>query len=91
MQQIKSLIRKKLNTLGLKKKFDEAAIKKLVNSFISDHVKGVEAKAESYYNGLLTIRTKSSVEANELYFFEEELRFFLEKSNYRVRRIRIVY
>lgn len=91
MQQLRSIIRKKINSLGLAKKFDESDIKRLTNLFIVDHIKGVDAKADSYYNGVLTIKAKSGAEANELYFFEEELKFFLEKSGYRTRKIRITY
>lgn len=91
MYQLRSLVRKKIKSLGLTKKFDESTIKQLTNSFVINHIKGVNAKADSYYNGILTIKVKSGAEANELYFFEEELKFFLEKNGYRTKKIRIIY
>jgi hypothetical protein len=90
MQNIKFLIRKKCNRLGLTRKFDELNICQIVNDFLKNNLKEVEAKAEKYDNGCLVIKTKNSVEANEIYFFEEEIRFFLKKKGYRVRKMRIV-
>ncbi len=91
MHNIKYLIKKKINQLGLKKKFDEASICKIVNEFIEAHLLGAEVRAEAYHNGSLIIKANNAVGANEIYFFQEELRFFLKQNNFSIRNIRIVY
>ena len=49
------------------------------------------AKTEDYYNGNLVIRVRGAVEANEIHFFKEELKYFLKKGGYRVKNIRVIY
>ena len=90
MQGIKSLIRKKLNNLGLKKKFDELEIRSLVEKFLKEHVKTIRAQSIDYFNGSVMIQARNSIEANELNFFQEELKFFLEKEGYKIKKIRII-
>ena len=90
MQGIKSLIRKKLNNLGLKKKFDELEIRSLVERFFSENVKTIKPQSIDYFNGSVMIQARNSIEANEFNFFQEELMFFLEKEGYKVKKIRII-
>ena len=90
MYGIRGIIRKKLNSLGLRKKFDEIEICSLADKFIKENIKNINAKATSYFNGNLMIEARNSVEANELHFFQEELKFFLEKEGYNIKKIRII-
>ena len=90
MQGIKGLIRKKLNNLGLRKKFDELEIRSLTANFLKEHIKNIKAESIDYFNGSLMIRARNAVEANELYFFQEELKFYLEKEGYKIKKIRII-
>lgn len=90
MQGIRSIIRKKLNKLGLRKKFDELEIRSLTKKFLKEHIKNIKAEEINYFNGSLMIQARNATEANELYFFQEELKFFLEKESYKIRKIRII-
>lgn len=90
LQDLRYLIGKKLNSVGLKKKFDEKSICAFTQEFLKSHLNGMMAKEVSYYNGSVIIETRSSVEANELRFYEEELIFFLTQKGYKIRKIRIL-
>ncbi len=90
MQGIKSLIRKKLNNLGLRKKFDELEIKSLVMRFFEEHIKSIKPQSIDYFNGSVMIQARNSIEANEINFFQEEMKFFLEKEGYKIKKIRII-
>jgi hypothetical protein len=90
MHGIKGLIRKKLNNLGLRKKFDELEIRSLVKKFLEEHVKTIKVQSVDYFNGSVMIQARNSIEANELNFFQEELKFFLEKEGYKIKKIRII-
>lgn len=89
MHNIKYLIIKKLNKLGLRQKFDERSICAYAREFIQNNLKNISAQAISYFNGNLMIEAKNAVEANELHFFEEELKYFLESKGYKIKKIRI--
>lgn len=89
MYNIKYLIRKKLNKLGLRQKFDERSICAYAREFMQNNLKNISARAISYFNGNLMIEAKNAVEANELHFFEEELKYFLESKGYKIKKIRI--
>jgi hypothetical protein len=89
MHNIKYLIIKKLNKLGLRQKFDERSICAYAREFIQNNLKNISARAISYFNGNLMIEAKNAVEANELHFFEEELKYFLESKGYKIKKIRI--
>ena len=90
MQGIKGIIRKKLNDLGLRKKFDELEIRSLTANFLKENIKNIKAESIDYFNGSLMIQARNAVEANELYFFQEELKFYLEKEGYKIKKIRII-
>jgi hypothetical protein len=90
MYGIKGIIRKKLNSLGLRKKFDELEIRSLTEKFLKEQIKNIRAVAISYFNGSLMIQARNAVEANELHFFQEELKFFLEKEGYKIKKVRII-
>ena len=90
MQDIQSLIRKKLNKWGLKKKFDERLVLNYAAEFLKKHLKKITAQPVSYFYGNLIIEVKNAAEANELHFFEEELKYFLEQKGYKIKKIRIV-
>ena len=89
MHNIKYLIIKKLNKLGLRQKFDERSICVYAQEFMQKNLKNISARATSYFNGNLMIEAKNAVEANELHFFEEELKYFLESKGYKIKKIRI--
>lgn len=91
LQDLHYLISKKLNNIGLKRKFDEKAICAFTREFITGHLPKVIVKEISYFNGSLMICVRSSVEINELNFFQEELKFFLNQKGYnKIKKIRIV-
>lgn len=90
MHALKYLIWKKLNKLGIKQKFDDRSICVYARQFIKDHLQNISIKNISNFYGNLMIEANNSVEANELHFFEEELKYFLESKGYKIKKIRIV-
>lgn len=90
MHDIKYLIRKKLNKMGLRQKFDERAACFDAREFLKKNLKNINVQVVSYFHGNLMIEAPSAVEANELHFFEEELKFFLEGKGYKIKKIRVV-
>ncbi|MDP2855565.1 MAG: hypothetical protein Q8N90_00385 [bacterium] len=90
MYDIKYLIKKKLNKMGLRQKFDERAVCFYARQFLKENLKNINVRVVSYFHGNLMIEAQSAVEANELHFFEEELKFFLENKGYKIKKIRVV-
>lgn len=91
LQDLHYLIGKKLNSVGLKRKFDEKAICTFTKEFISSHLPKLVVREISYFNGSLFVSVRSSVEANELNCFQEELKFFLSQKGYnKIKKIRVV-
>lgn len=90
MHDLNYLIRKKLNKMGLRQKFDEREACFYTRQFLQENLRGVNARAVSYFQGNLMIEARSAVEANELHFFEEELKFFLESKGCKIKKIRVV-
>ncbi len=90
MHDIKYLIRKKLKKMGLRQKFDEREACFYARQFLQENLKDVKVRSISYFHGNLMIEAQSAVEANELHFFEEELKFFLESKGYKIKKIRVV-
>jgi len=91
MDEIKKIINRKLNQLGIRKKINELAICKHTAEFFEQFLKSVHPREISFYNRSLIIKVANAVEANELKFFEEELKFFLAQKGYQVKKVKILF
>lgn len=91
MDEIKKLINKKLNRLGIKKRINEIAVCKNVDDFLKNYLKHIHPKEINLFNRILIIKVANALEANELKFFEEELKFFLAQKGYQVNKIKIIF
>jgi hypothetical protein len=91
MDEIKKIINKKLNQLGIRKKIDEWAICKHTAEFFNQFLKNIKPREISFYNRILMIKVENAAEANELKFFEEELKFFLAQKGYQIKKIKIIF
>jgi hypothetical protein len=91
MDEIKKIINKKLNQLGIRKKIDELAICKHTAEFFNQFLKNIKPREISFYNRILMIKVENAAEANELKFFEEELKFFLAQKGYQIKKIKIIF
>lgn len=91
MDEIKKLINKKLNRLGIRKRINEISVCKNVGDFLKNYLKNIHPQEISLFNRILMIKVANAVEANELKFFEEELKFFLAQKGYQINKIKIIF
>ncbi|MCX8016189.1 MAG: hypothetical protein N2692_02755 [Patescibacteria group bacterium] len=91
MDEIKKLINKKLNRLGIRKRINEIAVCKNVEDFLKNYLKNVHPQEINLFNRILMIKVANALEANELKFFEEELKFFLAQKGYQINKIKIIF
>jgi hypothetical protein len=56
MDEIKKIINKKLNQLGIRKKIDELAICKHTAEFFNQFLKNIKPREISFYNRILMIK-----------------------------------
>lgn len=91
MDEIKKLINKKLNRLGIRKRINEIAVCKNVEDFLKNYLKNIHPQEISLFNRILMIKVANALEANELKFFEEELKFFLAQKGYQINKIKIIF
>lgn len=91
MDDIKKIINKKLNQLGIRQKINEMSVANYTSEFLKENLPQVNVEEINFFNRSLTIKTKNALEANELKFFEEELKFFLTQKGFKVNKIRIIF
>jgi len=91
MQEIKKIINKKLNQLGIRKKITEITVINYTADFLNQHLKQIHPQKISFFNKNLIIKVDNAMEANELKFFEEELKFFLAQKGYQIKKIRPIF
>jgi hypothetical protein len=91
MDDVKKIINKKLNKIGLRKKMDEMAIVNYTANFLKENLNQIHPQEISFYNRNLIVKVENSIEANELKFFEEELKFYLSQKGYKINKLRITF
>ncbi|HRU33693.1 MAG TPA: hypothetical protein P5345_01445 [Candidatus Paceibacterota bacterium] len=91
MDDIKKIINKKLNQLGIRQKINEMSVVNYTSEFLKENLPQVNVEEINFFNRNLTIKTQNALEANELKFFEEELKFFLAQKGFKVNKIRIIF
>jgi len=91
MDDIKKIINKKLNQLGIKQKIKEISAINYTAEFLKEHLQQISVEEINFFNHNLTIKVKNAIEANELKFFEEELIFFLAQKGFKINKIKIIF
>ncbi len=77
--------------MGIKKRLNELAVCKNTDEFLKNYLKNIHPQEINLFKGTLIIKVKNAIEANDLKFFEEELKFFLAQKGYQVNKIKIVF
>lgn len=91
MDEIKKIINRKLNRLGIKKRINEIAICNYTEDFLKNFLKNIHPQEINLFNRVLIIKVTDAIEANELKFFEEEIKFFLAQKGYQINKIKIIF
>jgi len=91
MEDIKKIINKKINKIGIRKKINEISVIKYAADFLKENLSQIHPQEVSFYNKNLIVKVENSIEANELKFFEEELKFYLEQKGFKINKLKIIY
>ncbi len=91
MEDIKKIINKKINKIGIRKKINEISVIKYAADFLKENLSQIHPQEISFYNKNLIVKVENSIEANELKFFEEELKFYLEQKGFKINKLKIIY